>query len=204
MKLLFKILLILCCCFSYAQETINTSVQKGESIKPLRIGVKLGVPSLLTINAEYVTPLLDNRVAATIDYMSLSQTVDDVFVKYNNFEIGTNVYLNNTGKGLYGSLSYFSFSSNGTYPDVEFDDFTVEDGEAEINFNTLNVKLGAKLGRVFYFRVEVGYGFGEIPERILVESIESNKVTFEDIPAIPGIGKSGALIFNFGIGFAFL
>lgn len=61
-----------------------------------------------------------------------------------------------------------------------------------------------KLGRVFYFRAEVGYGFGKIPERILVESTESNKTKFEDIPKIPGLGKSGALIFNIGIGFSFL
>jgi hypothetical protein len=130
MKSLFKILLILSCCFSYAQETITTSVQKGESIKPLRIGAKLGTPSIFTANVEYVTPLLDNRVAATLDYMSLSQTVDDVSIKYNNFEFGTNVYLNNTGKGLYGSLTYFSFKSNGTFTEVEFDDFSVEDGKA--------------------------------------------------------------------------
>ena len=54
-----------------AQETINGNVAVEKSIKPLRIGVKIGTPGVLTLNAEYVTPLLDNRIAPFIDYLSL-------------------------------------------------------------------------------------------------------------------------------------
>lgn len=182
---------------TYAQD--DKTITK--SIKPLRLGVKVGVPNIITANAEYVTPLLGNRIALAVDYMSLSKTVDDTEINYNNFEIGTNIYFNKQGKGLYGGISYFSFDGDGTFTDVEFDDGINGDGKGIIKFNTVNLKLGAKFGRSFFFRIEVGYGFGEIPEYILVTSNASSQTSQEEIPEIPGIGTSGMPLFNFGIGF---
>ena len=205
MKTLLKLSLLFCCLIGFAQEnTVTQTVERTESIKPLRIGARLGIPNIITANVEYVTPLLDNRVAATLDYMTLSQTVDDVSIKYSNFEIGSNVYLKSTGKGLYASLTYFSFNSDGDFGDVDFDDGSNGDGKAKIDFSTVNFKVGAKLGRTFYFRAEVGYGFGKIPEYVLVKSNSSNATTVEEVPEIPGLGSSGTLVFNIGIGFAFL
>ena len=183
-----------------AQDDFSTS----KSIKPLRIGVKVGLPNIITANAEYVTPLLGNRVAVAVDWMSLSQTIDDTSLDYNNFEIGSNIYLNTTGKGLYAGISYFSFDSEGTFPEVEFDNGTVEDGTGTVKFNTINLKLGAKLGRTFYFRIEAGYGFGDIPEFIVVTSKTSSETILEEIPGFPGIKTNGIPNFNFGIGFSFL
>lgn len=177
----------------------NNAITK--SIKPLRLGVKVGVPNIITANAEYVSPLLNNRVAVAVDYMSLSKTIDDTAIKYNNFEIGTNIYLNKQGKGLYGGISYFSFDGVGTFTDVEFDDGSNGDGDGDIKFNTINLKLGVKLGRTFFFRFEVGYGFGEIPEYILVTSNTGSQTMEEEIPNIPGISTSGLPVFNLGIGF---
>lgn len=172
--------------------------------KPLRIGIKLGIPNIITANVEYVTPLLNNRIAIAVDYMSLSKTIDDTNINYNNFEIGTNIYLTKKGKGLYAGISYFSFGGEGTFTEVEFQPDMYEDGVGEIKFNTLNLKLGVKLGRTFYFRFEAGYGFGDIPEFILVTSKTSNETSLEEIPEIPGLNTSGLPVFNFGIGFSFL
>jgi hypothetical protein len=205
MKILLNLVLILFCITGFAQEvTVTQTTESSESIKPLRIGTKLGVPSLITLNAEYVTPLLDERVAATLDFMSLSKTVDDVTIKYNNFEFGANVYLQETGKGLYASLTYLSFKSTGTFEDVDYDDGSFGPGTAKIDFSTVNFKVGAKLGRVFYFRAELGYGFGKIPETVVVKSSNSVATAEEDIPSIPGMGSSGTVIFNIGFGFGFL
>lgn len=205
MKTLLPLVFLFFCFCSYAQETSEPlPIEKTKSIKPLRLGVRLGAPNIITANVEYVTPLLDNRVAATLDYMTLSKTVDDVAIKYTNYEIGTNVYLKNTGKGLYASLSYFSFKGNGDFVDVDFDDNTSGDGKGEIKFNTVNLKLGAKLGRVFYFRIEGGYGFGAIPENIIVKSNSTNSTALEDVPKLPGLSTSGTFIVNIGIGLGFL
>jgi hypothetical protein len=178
-------------------------VKSSKNIKPFRLGVKIGVPNLATINAEYVTPLLDDRVAITVDYMSLSPTVEDVEISYNNFEIGTNIYLNNKGSGLYAGLSYFSFSGEGTFLDTDFDDGTTGDGIGDIEFNTVNLKLGVKFGRTLYTRIEVGYGIGDIPELIEVKSKTGNSNTFEEIPDIPGLGTSGLITANIGFGIQF-
>lgn len=173
----------------------------SRSIKPLRLGVKVGVPNILTANAEYVTPLFGNRVAIAVDYMSLSQNISDTDINYSNFEIGSNVYFNSTGKGFYGSISYFSFDGDGTYTDIEYDNGYYGDGTGSIKFNTINLKLGVKLGRTFFFRFEVGYGFGDIPEHVLVTSTTTSQTAYEEIPEIPGISSSGVPVFNLGIGF---
>jgi hypothetical protein len=53
-----------------------------KSIKPLRIGLKIGVPNIITANADCVTPLLNNRVAFSVDWMSLSKPIDDTSINY--------------------------------------------------------------------------------------------------------------------------
>jgi hypothetical protein len=60
----------------------------------------------------------------------------------------------------------------------------------------MNLKLGAKLGKTFYFRIEAGYGFGDIPHEIFVESTTPSQTTIEEFPEIPGISVSGILNFN--------
>jgi len=204
LKIIKKISLLLLTIFSSISLLAQEDSTNVKSIKPLRLGVKIGVPNIATINAEYVTPLLNNRVALAVDYMSLNKTIDETDISYNNFEIGTNIYVGSKGKGLYFGVSYFSFDAEATFTDTEFDSSTFEDGIGSIKFNTTNVKLGIKAGRVFYFRIEVGYGFGDIPEDIVVTTKDGSRTTTEDIPEIPGITSSGIPNFNFGIGFSFL
>ena len=216
MKTISKILAILFVLIStsiYAQDSgvrdtkVNASLEeKIRSIKPLRIGIKAGVPSILTMNAEYVTPLLNNRVALAVDYFKLGREFDGTQIDYTNFEIGSNIYFNSKGKGLYGGISYTSFTSEGTFLDVDFENGNVTgDGLADLDYNTFNLKLGTKMGRVFYMRIEAGYGFGSIPTEVLVRSIDNPSLTtLEEIPEIPGISDSGIIYFNIGFGFGFL
>ncbi len=190
---------------SESLETTNGNTETKTDINPLRIGVKVGVPSFLTINVEYVTPLLDNRVAFTVDYFPLRINLLDIESKFNNFEIGSNIYFNNKGKGLYGGLSYYKFNAEvNNISDVEFDDGSNGTGETDIRFNTFNLKLGVKLGRAFYFRIELGYGFGNLPETVVITSIDRDSTTTEDIGEVIGFLGNGVPIFNFGIGYSFL
>ena len=199
-KTFFLFTLLLIYSINLLAQEDNTTIK---SIKPLRLGVKIGIPNIITANVEYVTPLLNNRIAITADYMSLSKTIDETNINYDNFEIGTNIYFNKKGKGIYAGISYFSFDGEGTFTEVEFNSNTIEDGTGTIKFNTVNLKLGAKLGRTFYFRIEVGYALGDIPEFILVTSNSSSLTSLEEIPDIPGITESGLPLFNFGFGFSF-
>ena len=125
----------------------------------------------------------------------------------NFFEIGSNVYFKNTGKGFYASLSYGSFNLEGTYTDAETVNGELFEGEAEgeIDITTVNLKLGVKLGNTFYFRAEVGYGFGDIPDEVIITGTVNGQpeTGVEEIPDIPGIGDNGLLVANIGFGFAF-
>ncbi len=198
---------------TYSQEEIDTSgkykngnIETKEDINPLRIGIKAGIPSFFTINIEYVTPLLDNRVAFAVDYFPLKINLLDIDGRFNNFEIGSNIYLKNTGKGLYGGISYYMFDAKATnLTDYEFDNGSFGAGETSLKFNTFNLKIGAKLGKAFYFRIEAGYGFGNIPETIEITSLDGNGSITENISEVFSyIGKAGVPIFNFGIGYSFL
>lgn len=184
--------------------TIDGNAQTEESIKPLRIGFKIGAPSVWNLHAEYVTPLLDNRVAATLDYFPLKANVSDIELKLNNVEFGSNIYLQNTGKGLYLGLSYLSFNAEADVIEVEYDDGSFGDGSTSLKFGTFNVKLGAKLGRTFYFRIELGYAFGSLPDQLIITAKNGNGSTTEPIEDISVLSNSGLPLFNFGIGFSFL
>ncbi len=76
-----------------------------------------------------------------------------------------------------------------------------------ISHNSFNVKLGAKLGGLFYFRPEVGYSFNSLPTSYNVEFVENNgeRSVFEeeiDREGFPKVLFSG-FIANIGLGFAF-
>ncbi len=68
------------------------------------------------------------------------------------------------------------------------------EGTADIDFthNSFNLKLGAKLGGLFYFRPEVGYAFSSYPEDIEFDADEAPQSLLFD-----------GLIFNIGFGFSF-
>ena len=176
------------------------------SIKPLRIGLRIGVPNLVTGNIEYVTPLFDNRLALTVDYLGISRSFTDGIFRFDNFEAGVNVYFNNRGKGLYGSVTYLSFRSGVGFEDYDFYEGYRANGRADFDFDSFNFKLGAKLGNTIYFRVELGYGFGNIPDYVtVVGTVDNREVTArEDIPDVFGVSTSGTLVFNIGFGVAFL
>jgi hypothetical protein len=81
-------------------------------------------------------------------------------------------------------------------------------GSTEIALNTTNLKLGFKTGGRIYFRVEVGYGMGDLPQTFNFTAIDNSNPLYretvtEDIPEIPGISESGIIIGNIGFGVSF-
>ena len=201
MKKISFILFLLFCTITIAQEK--------KDIKPFRIGVKIGTPNVLGGNIEFVTPLLNNRIALFLDYSGFTIKEDASKIALKYIETGTNIYFKKNGKGLYSSLSYGKLDLDGNYTDAETINGTQYDGKAEgsISIGTLNAKLGAKLGNKFYFRIEAGYGFGDIPQQIEITGTESGtgttKTDYVEIPNdIPGIGENGYLVFNIGFGIA--
>lgn len=199
MKKISIILSLLFCSIAIAQEK--------KDINPFRIGVKIGTPNILGGNIEFVTPLLNNRIALFLDYSGFTIKEDASKIALKYIEAGTNIYFKENGKGLYSSLSYGKLDLDGNYTDAETINGTQYEGKADgsISISTLNAKLGAKLGNKFYFRIEAGYGFGDIPQQIEITGTETGtgttKTDYVEIPNdIPGIGENGYLVFNIGFG----
>jgi hypothetical protein len=186
---------------------VSLAQDAGDDVRRFRIGLKAGVPNVIGGNAEFVLPVLGNRLAPFVDYSTFSLEVDEVDTSFDFFEIGSNIYFNTQGTGLYASVSYGKFNLDGTYTDAETINGEVFEGEAtgELEISTFNLKLGAKLGRKFYFRAEVGYGFGDIPQEVVIRGTVNGQPEEgrEEIPDVPGIGDNGLLVANVGFGFAF-
>jgi hypothetical protein len=186
---------------------VSLAQDAGDDVRRFRIGLKAGVPNVIGGNAEFVLPVLGNRLAPFVDYSTFSLEVDEVDTSFDFFEIGSNIYFNTQGTGLYASVSYGKFNLDGTYTDAETINGEVFEGEAtgELEISTFNLKLGAKLGRKFYFRAEVGYGFGDIPQEVVIRGTVNGQPEEgrEEIPDVPGIGDNGLLVTNVGFGFAF-
>ena len=223
MKNIFLIIIMVSSFFAYAQEAeveenieITDSLQLP-SMKRIAIGVKFGVPNIAGLSLEGVTPLLNNRVAPFFDYSSFNVNPDEVEVGLSYTEFGTNIYFGNKGKGVYAGIGFGSLSTDLTFTDIVLSDSNGNSGSGEAtisqSINTTNVKLGIKTGGRFYFRLELGYGLGDIPDTIDVngnfeytengQTITGNGTTTEEFPTIPGVGTNGVLVGNFGFGIAF-
>lgn len=205
MKKISLLCMLLIGSIAFSQEKEEKSID----VNPIRIGVKIGVPDIVAGNIEFVTPLLNNRIALFADYSKFNVNEDDAEVKVNYIEGGLNIYFNTKGRGLYASASLSNLKVDGKYTDAETRDGTLYQGSAtgDVEIKTTNLKLGAKLGKKFYFRIEAGYGFGDIPQEIEVTGTEQGtgitQTDYVEIPDIPGISESGMIVANIGFGFSF-
>ena len=174
------------------------------AVKPFRVGTRIGIPNVVSINAEFVLPILDHRVAPIIEFSDFSLSIEDVSVDFTYLEAGVNFYLAPNGKWLYANVSYINMKTNLSYSGLESEEIPgLEDGIAttEVSINSMSFKIGAKLGGLFYFRPEIGY---------LVTPLDSNveiTATFQghtetQVEEIPS-ALTGSFIFNIGFGFAF-
>ena len=217
---ILSILLMLLSLSVSAQE-VNFPEEPDEDrnykVRPVRLGVKIGIPNLVGGNLEYVTPLLNDRLSISLDYstiksdwfMSEEDNVDDTRTEELNFsylEGDLNYYFFKAGKGLYAGVGYGRINIKGETVVTN----NGEEGTGSIDFShsSLHVKLGAKLGGLFYFRPEVGYSFTSIPKTINYQVQYPDGRTEKDVYDFTEQVASAdylfqGLIANIGFGFAF-
>ena len=193
------------------------SFPEAYKLRRVSIGIKLGIPIIAGVSLEGITTLFGNRVAPFFDYSSFPVNTDktDINLKYSEF--GSNFYFGNQGEGVYFGIGLGTLNT-----DIVFKDLTFEEdgnqgtgvGKASSKISTTNLKLGIKTGGKIYFRLELGYGIGSIPNSLEVTGeftyedsdgltqIDSGSET-EDFPPIPGVSSDGVLVGNFGFGISF-
>lgn len=202
----------------FAQQT---QVQNEfENIRPFRIGVKSGFPNLLSANIEYVLPLFNRKFALSADYSKLNLDAGDfgfeteegteiMEQEFKYFEAGLNYYFFKPGEGLYGGLSYANYGLNGNIPNYDQNE-NGSNGNAYVDFlnNSVNIKVGAKFGGLFYFRPEVGYAFSPFPSSLPIRieyedgSVENQELNLDADSGFLDMIYEG-FTFNIGIGFSF-
>ena len=206
MKKIILILSIISTAYVSAQDiSITDSISKSKTIS---IGVKAGVPNILSLNGEFVLPILNNHLAPFVDYGSFSLDIENTQADLKYLEYGLNIYFGNKGKGLYVGAGSGKLTNEFTFNDLTFEDNGVSlkgSATTSLDINALNLKLGFKSGGLIYFRIEAGYGIGTIPDRLNFTATSGGITeTFsEEIPAIPGIGSNGFAIGNIGLGVSF-
>ena len=183
-------------------------------VRPFRIGGKIGIPNVIGGNLEYVTPFVNKKLAVSFDYSVLNSDwlglkatnendetgeglLENLNLDIKYMEGGLNYYFFKPGRGLYGGVSYGIIKINGTMAYENASEIT------DFSHSSFNLKLGAKLGGLFYFRPEVGFSFNSLPETYDVKIIYddgSSETQTKDNPV--GFLPSG-LIANIGLGFAF-
>lgn len=193
------------------------SFPEAYKLRRFSMGIKLGIPIIAGVSFEGITTLFGNRVAPFFDYSSFPVNTDEADINLKYSEFGSNFYFGNQGEGVYFGIGFGALNTDIVFKDVTLkDDGNQGTGEGKNSYkvNTTNLKLGIKTGGKVYFRLELGYGIGSIPDTVKVKGTftyeDSNGVTLtdsgtgtEEFPPIPGVTKGGVLVGNFGLGISF-
>lgn len=194
---------------TFSEVTIfQDSIQDDYKIKRLSIGLKFGIPNIASVGLQYTLPFLNNHLAPYFDYSSYSYNDSDIEGSLSFSEFGASYFFNEKGKGLYLGFGVSSLQVDATYNVISLDQGRTGSGNSEIALNTTNFKLGLKTGGRIYFRLEVGYGTGDLPQTVSFTARDNSnpsytETTTEDIPKIPGVSETGLIIGNIGIGLSF-
>ena len=201
--------------FSQNLQKIDTiKIDSISNLKRFSFGIKMGIPNILGLTTEAILPVFKNRVSPYFDYSSFKLNPEKTSIDLNYIDYGVNIYINDKGSGLYASLGSGNLSSLIFFDEIELTDENGNKGigsaQLKENINTFNIKLGIKSKSKIFFRLEVGYGIGEIPNNLSLTgsfsyekdgiSNISNGTSNQSFPTIPGIGKKGMIIGNFGFG----
>jgi hypothetical protein len=194
---------------SFAQtESSNEENRDSLRVKHFSIGLKLGIPNLASGSAELSLPILNNHFAPYVDYSKFPLNFESVETTIAYTEFGINYYFNKKANGFFIGVGKGSLSTDITFTNLLFANglqSLIGSGSTELNLDTTNFKLGVKTAGTVFFRFELGYGVGKIPDSLnFIASLNGISESFtESIPPIPGLGTSGILIGNIGFGFAF-
>ena len=194
---------------SFAQTESSKEENKDSlKVKHFSIGLKLGFPNLASGSAELTLPILNNHFAPYIDYSKIPLNFESVETTIAYTEFGINYYFNKKASGFFLGIGKGSLSTDVTFTNLLFSSglqSLIGSGSTELNLDTTNFKLGVKTSGTVFFRFELGYGLGKIPDSLnFIATLNGISESFtESIPPIPGLTTSGILIGNVGFGFAF-
>lgn len=163
---------------------------------------------MAVLGTQYTLPFFNNHFAPYFDYSQYSYEKNNEDAQFCFSEFGISYFLNQIGKGLYAGLSYSNLSYDVKFTNVILENGSKGYGSEKIDMRTTNLRVGLKTGGTFYFRIEMGYGFGDIPKKLSFKAIDNfdprySQIVTKEIPKISGTSEKEMLIGNIGVGISF-
>ncbi|MGB0395520.1 MAG: hypothetical protein ACPGC6_02000 [Flavobacteriaceae bacterium] len=189
-----------------ADEKDSLSVEYD--IKRVSAGLKFGFPYMAVVGAQYTLPFFDNHFAPYFDYSQYSYEKNNEDAEFRFLEWGISYFFKEKSKGLYVGLSNSNLSYKVNFMNVALENGSKGSGNGKVDLGTTNLRLGLKTGGAFYFRIEMGYGFGDLPKKLSFRAIDNSDPSYselstKEIPEINGVSESGMLVGNIGFGISF-
>lgn len=189
-----------------ADEKDSLSVEYD--IKRVSAGLKFGFPYMAVVGAQYTLPFFDNHFAPYFDYSQYSYEKNNEDAEFRFLEWGISYFFKEKSKGLYVGLSNSNLSYKVNFMNVALENGSKGSGNGKVDLRTTNLRLGLKTGGAFYFRIEMGYGFGDLPKKLSFRAIDNSDPSYselstKEIPEINGFSESGMLVGNIGFGISF-
>ena len=194
--------------FSQFYKEKKSDIVEDNSLKRFSVGVKFGFPYMAVLGAQYTLPFFNNHFAPYFDYSQYSYEKNNEDAQFRFSEFGISYFFNQIGKGLYAGLSYSNLSYDVKFTNVILENGSKGYGSEKIDMRTTNLRIGLKTGGTFYFRIEMGYGLGDIPKKLSFKAIDNSdprysQIVTKEIPKISGTSEREMLIGNIGVGISF-
>ena len=194
--------------FSQFFKEKKSDIDEDNSLKRFSVGVKFGLPYMAVLGAQYILPFFNNHFAPYFDYSQYSYEKNNEDAQFRFSEFGISYFFNQIGKGLYTGLSYSNLSYDVKFTNVILENGSKGYGSEKIDMRTTNLRIGLKTGGTFYFRIEMGYGLGDIPKKLSFKAIDNfdprySQIVTKEIPKISGTSEREMLIGNIGVGISF-
>lgn len=194
--------------FSQFYKEKKSDIVEDNSLKRFSVGVKFGLPYMAVLGAQYTLPFFNNHFAPYFDYSQYSYEKNNEDAQFRFSEFGISYFFNQIGKGLYTGLSYSNLSYDVKFTNVILENGSKGYGSEKIDMRTTNLRIGLKTGGTFYFRIEMGYGLGDIPKKLSFKAIDNfdpkySQIVTKEIPKISGTSEREMLIGNIGVGISF-
>ena len=194
--------------FSQFYKEKKSDIVEDNSLKRFSVGVKFGLPYMAVLGAQYTLPFFNNHFAPYFDYSQYSYEKNNEDAQFRFSEFGISYFFNQIGNGLYAGLSYSNLSYDVKFTNVILENGSKGYGSEKIDMRTTNLRIGLKTGGTFYFRIEMGYGLGDIPKKLSFKAIDNfdpkySQIITKEIPKISGTSEREMLIGNIGVGISF-
>ena len=163
---------------------------------------------MAVVGSQYILPFFDNHFAPYFDYSQYSYEDYDREAEFLFSEWGISYFIKEKGKGLYISLSYSNLSYNANFMNVSLKNGSVGSGKGKVDLTTTNLRIGMKTGGTFYFRIEMGFGIGNLPKIVNFKATDNSNSNYTELassglPKIEGVNENRMLVGNLGIGLSF-